>query len=87
MVSKRFAKANNRYVKDDDPSKPTTDMQYLDANNLYGWAMSKALPKGGFKWLRPMPTEKRNFKQKRKCKARVDSRGGFRIPHRTTQIP
>ena len=24
---------------------------YLDANNLYGWAMSQYLPTGGFKWL------------------------------------
>ena len=26
-------------------------MMYLDANNLYGWAMSQHLPTGGFKWL------------------------------------
>ena len=26
-------------------------IQYLDANNLYGWAMSKKLPVNGFKWL------------------------------------
>ena len=26
-------------------------IQYLDANNLYGWAMSKKLPTSGFKWI------------------------------------
>ena len=57
MVSKRYAKANNPYVKEHNPSKPTTYMQYLDANNLYGWTMSKTLPERGFKWLRVMPTE------------------------------
>ena len=34
-----------------DPEKPTKYITYLDANNLYGWAMSKPLPTGGFKWM------------------------------------
>ena len=56
MVSKRHAKANNPLVTDYDPSKPNSYIMYLDANNLYGWAMSKPLPKSGFKWKRVMPT-------------------------------
>ena len=40
MASKRFAKANNPEVPDFDPSKLKTWIQYYDANNLYGWAMS-----------------------------------------------
>ena len=68
MVSKRYAKANSPYVKEHDPSKPTTYIQYLDANNLYGWAMSKALPKGGFKWLRVMPTEMQILSKKENVK-------------------
>ena len=68
MVSKRYAKANNPYVKEHDPSKPTTYIQYLDANNLYGWAMSKALPKGRFKWLRTMRTEKEILSKKENAK-------------------
>ena len=34
-----------------DKSKPTKYLQYLDANNLYGWAMSQPLPTGGFHWV------------------------------------
>ena len=68
MVSKRYAKANNPYVKEHDASKPNTDIQYLDANNLYGWAMSNALPKGGFTWERVMPTEKQILNKKEDVK-------------------
>ena len=35
-----------------DKSKPTKYLQYLDANNLYGWAMSQSLPTGGFRWIK-----------------------------------
>ena len=52
MVSKRYSKANNPYLKDFDGSKPTSYIQYLDANNLYGWAMSQPLPIGECKWLK-----------------------------------
>ncbi len=52
MISKRHAEANNKYMSEKfDPSKPTKYITYLDANNLYGWAMSKPLPVGNFKWM------------------------------------
>ena len=48
----RWAKANNPYMGSEFvPDKPTKYLQYLDANNLYGWAMSQPLPTGGFKWI------------------------------------
>ena len=50
-IAKRYAKANNKYMKDYDPKKPSKFITYLDMNNLYGWAMSSYLPYGGFKWL------------------------------------
>ena len=51
MVSQRYSKANNSYLKHYDPSEPTSYILYLDANNLYGWAMSQPLPTGEFQWL------------------------------------
>ena len=47
----RYAHANNHYMKDYDKAKESSYIQYLDANNLYGAAMSKKLPIKGFKWL------------------------------------
>ena len=47
----RYAKANNRYMKDYDESKESSYIQYLDANKLYGAAMSEKLSINGFKWV------------------------------------
>ena len=43
-ISKRYSKANNRYMKCYDSSEESKFVTYLDANNLYGWAMSQYLP-------------------------------------------
>ena len=56
-ISKRYAEANNKYMKDYNPDKPSTYIQYLDANNLYGWAMSQSLPTHGFKWMKNLTKE------------------------------
>ena len=53
MVSRRHAKADNEQCPGYDPEKSKLWIQYLDANNLYGWAMKQILPVGGFKWVDP----------------------------------
>ena len=54
----RWAKANNPYMGSEyRPCEPTRYLQYLDDNNLYGWAMSQPLPTGGFKWVDVKPDE------------------------------
>ena len=50
-IAKRHSKTNNKYMKSYDVNKPSKFIMYLDANNLYGWAMSQYLPHGGFKWI------------------------------------
>ena len=47
----RYAKANNKYMKNYNKDEESLYIQYLDANNLYGWAMSKKLLVNGFKWI------------------------------------
>ena len=42
---------NNKYMKGFNNNEESSYIQYLDANNLYGWAMSKKLPVNGFKWF------------------------------------
>ena len=49
-----YVKVNNKYMGDKfNCEEPSRFLQYLGANNLYGWAMSQPLPTGGFKWVTP----------------------------------
>lgn len=55
QVSRRYAKANIPETPDFDSNAPESCIGYVDANNLYGWAMSQALPYSHFEW---MPAER-----------------------------
>ena len=50
----RYSKANNKSMKNYDRNKESSYIQYLDASNLYGWAMSQKLHVDGFKWKKDM---------------------------------
>ena len=71
-IANRYSKANNKYLKTYDYKSPSKYIMYLDANNLYGWAMSKYLPTGCFKWM----TEKQ-IKNINLAKYKEDSRKGL----------
>ena len=47
----KYAKANNKYMKNYNKYIKSSYIEYLDANNLYGWAMSQKLLVDGFKWV------------------------------------
>ena len=57
----RYANANNKYMKNYDEKEESSYIQYLDANNFYGWAMSQKLPVSGFKWKKNMSTFTKEF--------------------------
>ena len=40
QATRRYAKAHNKYMKNYDTSNESSYIKYLDANKLYGWAMS-----------------------------------------------
>ena len=71
-IANRYGKANNKYMKDYNKDKPSKYIMYLDANNLYGWAMSQYLPTGGFKWLKQKEIDKFNV-----FKINKDSEKGY----------
>ena len=52
-ISSRYSKANNKYLKSYDSKQESKHIIQLDANNLYGYVMSKFLPAIGFKWINP----------------------------------
>ena len=60
-IANRFGEANNKHMKTYNKKLPTKYIMYLDANNLYGWAMSQYLPTGNFKWLSQKQIKKTNL--------------------------
>ena len=70
-IANRYGKANNKYMKEYDETAPSKYILYLDANNLYGWAISQYLPTGNFKWM-----SEREIKKIDQGKYGVDSKKG-----------
>ena len=51
-IAKKYARVNNKYMKNYDPKKPSKFIIYLDMNNFYGWGLSGYLPYDEFEWLK-----------------------------------
>ena len=60
QASQSYVKANNPYMKKYDKKIESSYLQYSDANNLYGWAMSQKLPVNDFKWVKKEKLSKFN---------------------------
>ena len=61
QVTHRCAKTNNKYMKNYDKNNESPYLKYLDANNLYGWAMPQRLPVNGFKWVKNLSQFNEDF--------------------------
>ena len=71
-IANRYGNANNKYMKEYDEKAPSKYIMYLDANNIYGWAMSQYLPIGNFKWMTDKEISKTNL-----GKYELDSKEGL----------
>ena len=60
----RYAKANNKYVKDFDKNKESSYLKCWDISNIYGWAMLQKLPVDGFKWVINKSKFNKDFRKK-----------------------
>ena len=65
MVEKgiRGGACHNKYMKNCDENNDSSFLEYLDANNLYGWAMSEPQPVNGFEWLEDLSKIDEDFIQ------------------------
>ena len=52
-ISNKYSTVSNKFLKSYDSKQESKHIIYLDANNLYGYAMSKFFPTSGFKWIDP----------------------------------
>ena len=57
----RYPKANNKYMKNYEKNEESLFLEDLDANNLYGWAMSQKLPVNGLKFVRQVSKIDKDF--------------------------
>ena len=60
QAAHRYAKANNKYMKNYGKTNESSYINYLDANNLYGWGMSQKLLVNSFNWVKQKRLSKFN---------------------------
>ena len=73
-ISNRHSKAKNKCLKSYDPKQESKYIIYLDANNLYGYAMSKFLPTSDFKLIDPKEFDLNKYtdNNSKRCLLEVD---------------
>ena len=57
----KYAEVNNKFMKNYDKNSISSYLEYLDANNLYGWGMSQKFPVNGFKWVKKLSKFNEHF--------------------------
>ena len=77
QVTKRYSKANNKYMKEYDETKPNIFLMYLDANNLYGHSMMGKLPTKNFAWVKEEEEKERLSQKEEILKLEDDARVGY----------
>ena len=82
QAAKRYAKANNEYMKDQYKQYETsTYLQYLYANNLYGLTLIQKLPTHGFSW------EEKVKKGNKGCNLEVDMKYPKELHKKHNELP
>ena len=73
-ISRRCSSARNKYLKFYNQKQESKDIIYLEASNLYGYAMSKFLPTSEFKWIDPesLYSNKYSNNSSRGCVLEID---------------
>ena len=64
QATHRYNKANNKYMRNYNKNNEPSYIEYLDANNLYGWAMSQKLHINGFEWVKNLSKSNEYFIKK-----------------------
>ena len=63
QATHRYAKGNNKYMKTYNKNIESSYLEYLDANNLYEWAICQKLSTNGFKWVEDLSQFNESFKK------------------------
>ena len=88
VLGDRYVKTNNIYLsKEENYQEKSNYLLYLDANNLYGWAMSQPLPTGDFKWEDPNNLSWQNPPDEKGCIIECDLEYPLNTKFKTQKFP